>query len=275
MIMDGRKIRAEILADIKAKIKEKKLKLTLVDILIGNDEASEIYVRNKQKYCEEVGIIFKLERLASSVTKDKVEELITKLNANSKVTGIILQSPIPNHLPYNELSNRILPSKDVDGFTYLNVYHNYLNERGLLPCTVAGIIKLLDYYNIPIAGSDIVIVGRGNIVGKPLSIALSNRDATVTICHSKTKNLPEKCQQADILISATGHANLITADYIKKEATVIDVGISRINNKIVGDVDYANVASKCRYITPVPGGVGPMTIAMLIENVYKAGEKNG
>ena len=216
-----------------------------------------------------MGIDFEVIRLEENTLESDVISLLDKLNNDHKVNGILIQSPIPEHLNYNKLTNLINYNKDVDGFGNNNVYYNYLNEEKMLPCTVKGIISLLAYYNIALDGSHVVIVGRGNIVGKPLFNALLNRNATVTVCHTHTKDLKSITKTADILISATGVAHLIKEDFVKDGAVVIDVGIARINGKICGDVDFEGVSKKAAYITPVPGGVGPMTVAMLLENVYE------
>lgn len=271
-ILDGNLLKIKVLDDIKEKIKSNDLKLCLAIILIGNDPASEIYVKNKEKACIYTGIMCKKYLLNEDISEDEVLLLIDKLNKDDSITGIILQSPVPNHIDFDKCSSAILPYKDVDGFTRDNIYNLYLNKDGLIPCTVKGIIRILDEYKISINGAHAVIVGRGNIVGKPLSLALLNRNATVTVCHSKTKNLKDICKSADILISAVGKANLITGDMVKDGAVVIDVGISRVNDKIVGDVNFAEVKDKCSYITPVPGGVGPMTVAMIMENLIIANE---
>jgi methylenetetrahydrofolate dehydrogenase (NADP+) / methenyltetrahydrofolate cyclohydrolase len=268
VILDGKKVSEEILDDIKNKIVERELKLSLAVIYLGNNEASEIYIRNKEKACNKCHIGFKLYHMEKPLESDVIK-LINELNEDNNVNGIILQSPIPDYLDYNKLSNLISEKKDIDGFNKNNVYHNYLKEKCILPCTVKGIIRLLDYYHVNLDGANVVIVGRGEIVGKPLIMSLLNRNATVTICHTHTKNLKNICNLADILISATGVSHLIKNDYVKDGATVIDVGISRVNGKLSGDVDFDNVKDKCKYITPVPGGVGPMTVAMIIENIYE------
>ena len=206
-------------------------------------------------------------------TKEKeVIDLIEKLNDAPDITGIILQSPVPKQIDFAKVSGMINPLKDIDGFTKDNLYKLMHNEDGLFPCTSKGIIKLLKYYNIKIASKDVCVIGRGDIVGKPLIFELLNNNATVSICHSQTKNLKKYTKNADIIISAVGHPKLITSDMIKDDAILIDVGISVIEGKIVGDIDFCGVKDKCLYITPNPGGVGPMTIAMIIENLVKAYE---
>lgn len=274
MLLDGKRLRDELLVKYEKQIKENNLKIKLAIIEVGENDASKIYIKNKVKYCSLVGITAEVYHLDESATEEDLLTLIDKLNNDEEVTGIILQSPIPKHLDFDMCSNKIASCKDVDGFTKNNVYKLYLNRKCIMPCTIKGIIKLLEYYKVPIEGAHVVIVGRGNIVGKPLAIALENKNATVTLCHSKTKNLKDITSNADILISATGIPNLITKDMVNKNTCLVDVGISRIDGKIVGDIDKEayEVAS---YITPNPGGVGPMTVAMIIDNLIemKEGER--
>ena len=272
ILMDGRGLRDKILDEIKENIENNNLQLKLAIILVGDDEASKIYIKNKEKACEYVGIMCDKYLLDSNTSEEEVINLISKLNDDKDVTGIILQSPVPNHIDFDKCASTILYYKDVDGFTRDNIYNLYMNKKGLVPCTVKGIIRLLDEYEIGIEGKHVVIVGRGNIVGKPLSHALLNRNATVSICHSKTSNLEDICKSADILVSAVGKPNLIIKEMIKDNAVVIDVGISRVNGKVVGDTDFDNIKDKCSYITPVPGGVGPMTVAMIMDNLLMAKE---
>lgn len=274
MLLDGKKLRDELLIEYKDKIESENLKIKLAIIEIGENDASKIYIRNKVKYCNQVGIKTEIYSLDANVCETELIKLINKLNADSKVTGIILQSPIPKHLDFNKCSSLIVSNKDVDGFTLSNVYNLYLNRKGILPCTVKGIIKLLDHYKIPIEGASVVIIGRGNIVGKPLALAMNNRNATVTLCHSKTKNLEKYTKEADILVVAAGVPNLIKKDMVKRDSILVDVGISRVNGKIVGDIDK-EVYDIVSYVTPNPGGVGPMTVAMIIDNLIemKEGER--
>lgn len=273
MILDGKFVRDKILNDLQEKIATNNLKITLAILLVGDNEASKIYIKNKEKYCKLVGINVLKYVFNETATEDDVIEVINDLNADDGITGIILQSPVPEGIDFDKCSNLIDSKKDVDGFTAYNIYNLYLGKETILPCTVKGIIKLLEYYEIPISGADVVIVGRGNIVGHPLSLALENLDATVTLAHSKTKNLKEITKQADILISATGVKHLITKDMVKKGAAVIDVGVTRDNGKIYGDVDFENVKDVAGYITPNPGGVGPMTVAMIIDNLVSMKER--
>lgn len=274
MLLDGKKLRDELLIKYKEEIKNKNLKIKLAIIEVGENDASKIYIKNKIKYCGEVGIETKVYNLDNDTNENELIDLINKLNNDKNVTGIILQSPIPTHLDFDKCSSLIDSNKDVDGFTLTNVYNLYLNKKSILPCTVKGIIKLLEHYNIPIEGANVVIVGRGNIVGKPLALALENRNATVTLCHSKTKNLINYTKQADILVAAAGSPNLIKKDMIKKTSVLIDVGVNRIDGKIVGDIDK-DVYDIVSYVTPNPGGVGPMTVAMIIDNLIemKEGER--
>lgn len=271
-IMDGKMLRDKILDEVKDKIEKNNLKLKLAIILVGDNEASKIYVRNKEKACDFVGIKCDKYLLDNDTTEDEVISLIDRLNNDDEVTGIILQSPVPSHIDFDKCAGTIKYYKDVDGFTRDNIYNLYMNKKGLIPCTVKGIIRLLDEYKIEIEGKHVVIVGRGNIVGKPLSHAMMNRNATVTVCHSKTTSLDEICRTADILVSAVGMANLITKEMVKDGAVVIDVGISRVDNKVVGDTNFDEIKDKCLFITPVPGGVGPMTVAMIMENLLIAKE---
>lgn len=269
MILDGKKLREELLANYKNIIEKENLKIKLAIIQVGDNEASNIYVKNKEKYCNMVGIKTDIYKLSSDTKEEELINLIDKLNKIKEVTGIILQSPVPKYIDYDKCSKTILSSKDVDGFTKENIYKLYMNEDTIMPATVKGIIVLLKKYNINIDGSNVVIIGRGNIVGKPLSLALTNENATVSLLHSHTKDITKYTKEADIIISACGTPNIITSDMIKDNSVVIDVGVNRINGKIVGDVDFESVSKKASYITPNPGGVGPMTIAMIIDNLIK------
>lgn len=269
IILDGKKYRDELLEQYKNIISLNNYVINLHIILIGNNPASEVYVRNKEKYSSKVGIKATIHRLDESISEEEVLKLINILNRDSSVTGIMLQSPVPEHIDFDKCISTIDYKKDVDGLTPHNTFQLYQNKANILPCTVKGIIKLLDHYNIGLSGKRVVIVGRSKIVGKPLAIALTNRDATVTVCHSKTENLSDITKEADILISATGCANLITKDMVKPGFIGIDVGISRIGDKICGDFNYDEVKEASTFITPVPGGVGPMTIAMIIDNLIE------
>lgn len=274
MVLDGKKLRDELLVQYKEKIKEEKLNITLAIILVGNNEASKLYIKNKEKYCTEVGIKVDKYLLDEDTSEEVLINLIKDLNEDEKITGIILQSPVPNGIDFDKCSGMILPSKDVDGFTKDNVYNLYLNKKSILPCTVKGIIKLLEYYNIEINGKNVAIIGRGNIVGKPLAMALENRNATVSLLHSKTKDLKMFTKDADIVVVACGIPKLLKKEMIKEGSVVIDVGISRVDGKIVGDIDFDNIKDIALFVTPNPGGIGPMTIAMIIDNLIEMGEVN-
>ena len=273
-IIDGKELAKKIRASLKIEceeLKQKNIKSKLAVIMVGDDPASKVYVRNKSRACEDVGIEYEEYLLDSKITQKELIELIEKLNNDKTVNGILLQSPIPSNLDINEAFRTISSEKDVDGFNPVNVGKLVLNQDTFVSCTPYGIMKMFEEYDIDLTGKNVVILGRSNIVGKPLIHCCLNKNATVTSCHSKTQNLAQKAKEADILISAIGKANFVTADMVKDGAVVIDVGINRLNNgKITGDVDFESVKEKVSYITPVPGGVGPMTIAMLMNNVIKA-----
>ncbi len=267
VLLDGKKVSNELLINFKEKIDKLNKKIGFAVIWIGNDEASSIYVRNKLKKCEELGVDGHLYHLDENVKEEEVITLIDKLNNDVNINGILLQSPVPNHIDIVKCFNRINPLKDIDGFSNVSVGNLCLGKPFHVSCTPKGIIKLLDYYKIPLEGKNVCLINRSNIVGKPLFHLLISRDATVTMCHSKTRNLKEITKNADIVISAVGKPNFITEDMVKDEVIVIDVGISRIDGHVKGDVDFENVSKKASYITPVPGGVGPMTIAMIFDNL--------
>ena len=276
-IIDGKELAKHIREELKEEVKELKnaeIHPKLAVIMVGDDPASKVYVRNKSKACEDVGIEYEEHLLSSKTTREELLELIEKLNNDETVHGILVQSPLPEGLDANEAFRTILPKKDVDGFHPVNVGKLSLNQDCFVSCTPYGIIKMLEAYNVPIEGANAVIIGRSNIVGKPLAQCLLNKNATVTICHSKTKNLKEITKKADILIAAIGKPKFVTEDMVKENATVIDVGINRNEEgKLVGDTDFENIKEKVSFITPVPGGVGPMTIAMLMYNVVKAAKQ--
>ena len=239
--------------------------------MVGNNSASQIYVRNKRRACDEVGIEFEEYLLPTTTEQSELLNLIDKLNKQEDINGILLQSPIPDGLDINEAFRKISPEKDVDGFHPVNVGKLVLGQDTFVSCTPYGIMRMFEAYNIDLEGKNAVVIGRSNIVGKPMSHCLLNKNATVTICHSRTKNLAEITKRADILVAAIGKAEFVKADMVKEGAVVIDVGINRTEEgKLKGDVDFENVSKKASYITPVPGGVGPMTIAMLMNNVVKA-----
>ena len=276
-IIDGKAFAQKIRSNLKIEcedLKKQGIIPKLAVILVGDDGASKVYVRNKSKACEDVGIEFEEYLLDSNTTQEKLIDLINVLNYKKDIHGILLQSPIPSHLDINEAFRTILPEKDVDGFNPLNVGKLTLNQDTFVSCTPYGIMKMFEEYDIDLSGKNVTIIGRSNIVGKPLIQCCLNKDATVTICHSKTKDLKEHTRNADIVIAAVGKAKFITEDMIKDGAVIIDVGINRLDNgKLVGDVDFENIEKKASYITPVPGGVGPMTIAMLMNNVIKAAKQ--
>lgn len=274
IIIDGKELAKKIRANLKIEceeLKKKNINSKLAVIMVWEDPASKVYVRNKSKACEDVGIEYEEYLLDVNTTQKELIELIEKLNNDKTINGILLQSPIPSNLDINEAFRTISPEKDVDGFNPLNVGKLVLNQDTFVSCTPYGIMKMFEEYDIDLTGKNVVILGRSNIVGKPLIHCCLNKNATVTSCHSKTQNIAQKAKEADVLISAIGKANFVTADMVKDGAVVIDVGINRLDNgKITGDVDFESVKEKASYITPVPGGVGPMTIAMLMNNVIKA-----
>ncbi|MCM1038523.1 MAG: bifunctional methylenetetrahydrofolate dehydrogenase/methenyltetrahydrofolate cyclohydrolase FolD [Ruminococcus sp.] len=273
-IIDGKKISAQIKEELKEKVcalKEKGISLCLAVIQVGDDPASSVYVGNKKKACAYIGVDSLSYELPENTTQEKLLELIGELNARKDVNGILVQLPVPEHIDENAVIRAIDPAKDVDGFHPQSVGALCIGQRGFVSCTPAGIIQLLKRSGIEIAGKECVVIGRSNIVGKPMALLLLRENGTVTITHSKTKNLQEVTRRADILIAAVGKPRMITKEYVKEGAVVIDVGIHRNeNNKLCGDVDYESVAPICSAITPVPGGVGPMTIAMLMLNLVES-----
>ena len=274
IIIDGKLVAQEVKAKVSKKVKELQengITPGLAVIIIGNNQASRIYVNNKKKACAEVSIYSKECALPDTTSQKELIELISKLNNDDSINGILVQLPLPNHINEKAVIEAIDPLKDVDAFHEINVGKIMIGEYDLLPCTPAGIIELLNSQNIEIEGKHCVVVGRSNIVGKPMAMLLLHRNGTVTICHSKTKNLKKICKNADILIAAVGKAKFITSDMVKKGAVVIDVGMNKDeNSKLCGDVDFDNVKKIASYITPVPGGVGPMSIAMLMKNTVTA-----
>lgn len=272
--IDGKAVAAGIREELKIEASRIKAEtgddVCLAVVLVGDNPASHVYVRLKEKACKEAGLVSIQHTLPKDITMKELLGLIDRLNEDPKVNGILVQLPLPNHLDENKVLDRIHIDKDVDGFHPLNVGLLSQKLAKLAPCTPAGCIELLDRYHIPIEGSHAVVVGRSNIVGKPVAVMLLHRNATVSICHSRSKNLKEIASQADILVAAIGKPKFITRDMVKEGAAIIDVGTTKVDNAIVGDVDYDNVYDKAGYITPVPGGVGPMTIAMLLENTMTA-----
>lgn len=272
--MNGKELAKEIRGNLKIEVTELKKQgiiPKLAVIMVGDDKASQVYVRNKSKACDEIGIEYEEYLKDASITQEDLLNLIDELNAREDISGILLQSPIPKHLDIREAFNRIDYKKDVDGFNPVNVGKLVIGQDSFISCTPYGVIKMLENYNIPIEGKNVVIIGRSNIVGKPLMQCLLKKNATVTICHSKTKNISEITKKADILVAALGKAKFVTKEMVKDGAVVIDVGINRDESgKLVGDVDFEEAEKIASFITPVPGGVGPMTIAMLMSNVVKA-----
>lgn len=277
VIIDGKELAKKIRANLRVEcndLKQKGINVKLAVIMIGNDSASKIYVRNKSRACEDVGIEYEEHLIDMKISQNELIGLIEKLNKDKTINGILLQSPIPSNLDINEAFRTITPEKDVDGFCPVNVGKLVLNQDTFVSCTPYGIMKIFDEYNIDLSGKNVVILGRSNIVGKPLIHCCLNKNATVTTCHSKTKNIKDITKTADILISAIGKAKFVTSEMVKQNVVVIDVGINRLEDgKIVGDVDFDSVKEKASYITPVPGGVGPMTISMLMNNVIKAAKR--
>ena len=273
-IIDGKIISQSVKDRVKNEIsllKEKGITVCLAVIIVGDDPASRIYVNNKKKACEYTGIKSVEYALDGSTTQQELKELIKKLNEDDSVTGILCQLPLPGHINPKKIIETISPKKDVDAFHPVNVGRLMVGDARFLPCTPAGVLEMLDYHNIDVAGKKCVVVGRSNIVGKPMAMLMLQRNATVTVCHSKTENLPSFTREADILISAVGKSGLITADMVKDGAVVIDVAMNRNDEqKLCGDVDFENVSKKASYITPVPGGVGPMTISTLMKNTLTA-----
>lgn len=273
-IIDGKAVSAAVRAKIAeetAELKKQGVVPGLAVVIVGDDPASRVYVNNKKKACAEVGFLSEEYALPAETTQEELLELVEKLNHRDDINGILVQLPLPKHLDEKAVIEAISPAKDVDAFHPSNVGRIMIGDYHFLPCTPAGVMELIDSCGIEICGKRAVVVGRSNIVGKPMSMLLLHRHATVTICHSRTKDLPAVCKEADILVAAVGRAKMITADYVKEGAVVIDVGMNRDeNNKLCGDVDFASVEPVAGAITPVPGGVGPMTIAMLMRNTLTA-----
>ena len=278
-LIDGKKLAREMRIKIKQDVDEYRQQtgkeIGLAVVLVGEDPASQVYVRNKIKACEEVGIKSYAYYLDAGTAQARVEELIKSLAVDNKINGILVQLPLPGHLDSKKILELIPYAKDVDGFSAENIGRLCMNEPCLVACTPNGVMKMFESEGISLSGKDAVVIGRSNIVGKPMAMLLTNANATVTLCHSKTADLKEKCLSADIVVAAMGKAKFITADMIKQGAVVIDVGMNRDENgKLCGDVDFENVKEKCSYITPVPGGVGPMTITMLMYNTYLSAKRS-
>ena len=269
-ILDGKKLRDKKIAFLQEKILDLKEQLGLVVIQVGDDEASSVYVKQKEKLAKALGYYFIHKKFSKETSTEDLINYINYLNNLDNIDGIIVQMPLPKHIDSSLVQNSISPYKDVDGLTYINHGKLLHNEESLYPCTPKGIIDLLDEYQIPIDSTNAVIIGRSILVGKPLSLMLTNRNATVTLLHSKSKNIEYYTKNADILIAAVGKKHFVKENMVKENSTIIDVGINRDNGKLYGDVDYDNIYSKVDYITPVPGGVGPMTVYELMNNVYVA-----
>lgn len=271
--MDGKmvsaKVRGSILEEVNG-LKEKGVRPGLAVIIVGEDPASKVYVRNKERACEECGFYSEKYALPEETTQEELLGLIDELNHNPHIDGILCQLPVPKHIDEQAIIDAISPEKDVDAFHPINVGKIMVGNFDFLPCTPAGVMQLLEEYGIDPNGKNCVVIGRSNIVGKPMAMLLLHKNGTVTICHSRTKNLKEVCAQADILVAAVGKADFVTADMVKEGAVVIDVGMNRKDGKLCGDVAFDEVNEKASYLTPVPGGVGPMTITMLMKNTLKA-----
>ena len=277
-IIDGKAVSAAVkqeVAEETARLKEEKgLKIGLAVVIVGNNPASRVYVNNKKKACETVGFQSFEYALDENTTQEQLLDLITVLNRDDRVNGILVQLPLPAHIDEKKVIDAISPDKDVDAFHPINVGKIMIGEYAFLPCTPAGVMRLIESTGTEISGKQCVVIGRSNIVGKPMAMMLLHKSGTVTICHSKTQNLKEICLGADILVVAVGKANFVTGDMIKEGAVVIDVGMNRLENgKLCGDVEFESAEKKASYITPVPGGVGPMTIAMLMKNTLTAAKQ--
>ena len=275
-IIDGKLVSAAVKERVAAEVKalnQKGISVCLAVILVGSDPASQIYVANKKKACEQLEIISKEYLLPETTTQDELISLVKELNADKTVNGILCQLPLPKGLDEKVVIEAIDPNKDVDAFHPVNVGRIMIGDYDFLPCTPAGVMEMLAYYNIDVCGKECVVIGRSNIVGKPMGMLLLHKNGTVTIAHSRTKNLSEVTRRADILVAAVGKAKFVTADMVKDGAVVIDVGMNRADGKLCGDVDFDAVSEKASYITPVPGGVGPMTIATLMQNTLTAAKR--
>ena len=278
-IIDGKEIAREVRAEVKARAHAFREAYgetpALAVVLVGEDPASQIYVRNKERACQELSLHSETIRLSADTTQAALEAQIDRLNADPRIHGILVQLPLPAGLDEEAALARILPEKDVDGFHAVNAGKLMTGAEGVIPCTPKGILYMLKASGVPLAGKEAVVIGRSNIVGKPVAMLLLRENCTVTICHSRTENLPAVTRRGDILIAAVGKAGFVTADMVKPGAAVVDVGINRVDGKVVGDVDFAAVSQVAGWISPVPGGVGKMTIGMLMENTIAAAEKRG
>ncbi len=277
-ILDGRKVSDSLLEKVKVEVEELKSKginPKLTVVVVGDNEASKVYVGNKVKACEKVGVISEKLQFPAEISQEELLKKIDELNKDKSVSGFIVQAPLPEHIDMNIVVKAIDPYKDVDGFHAYNLGKMIIDKdfEDLAPCTPKGITRILEFYRIDVSGMDAVVIGRSNVVGKPMSVMLTNRGATVTTCHSKTRDLKKYTLGADLIVAAVGKANFLTADMVKEGVIVIDVGINRVDGKLVGDVDFAEVEKKASAITPVPGGVGPMTVAVLLANTVTAARK--
>jgi methylenetetrahydrofolate dehydrogenase (NADP+)/methenyltetrahydrofolate cyclohydrolase len=277
-ILDGRKVSDSLLEKVKVEVEELKSKginPKLTVVVVGDNEASKVYVGNKVKACEKVGVISEKLQFPAEISQEELLKKIDELNKDKSVSGFIVQAPLPEHIDMNIVVKAIDPYKDVDGFHAYNLGKMIIDKdfEDLAPCTPKGITRILEFYGIDVSGMDAVVIGRSNVVGKPMSVMLTNRGATVTTCHSKTRDLKKYTLGADLIVAAVGKANFLTADMVKEGVIVIDVGINRVDGKLVGDVDFAEVEKKASAITPVPGGVGPMTVAVLLANTVTAARK--
>ena len=274
VLIDGKKVSGQIRNRLAEEVQELKKKTGktpgLATVLVGDDPASAVYVRNKNKICGELGFQSFEQKLSADTSEEQLLQLVGELNSNKDIHGILVQLPLPDQIDSEKILQAIDPKKDVDGFHPVNVGKLVVGNALLTPCTPTGIIELLDHYDIEISGKHAVIIGRSNIVGKPVSMLLLQRNATITICHSRTQDLEEVTRSADIIVAAVGRANFVTEEMVSEGTVVIDVGINRVDGKLTGDVDFETVSKKASHITPVPGGVGPMTIALLMENTLKA-----
>lgn len=275
-IISGKELAASIRQDLKKRVvdfeKRRGFRPGLAVVLVGDDPASHVYVNNKEKACQEIGLLSEVRRLPAETTEEELLALVEEYNNRKDIHGLLVQFPLPDHLSQEKVLAAISPKKDVDGLTVQNSGALLSGLPGLVSCTPKGVIALIKSAGVPLAGKKAVVLGRSNLVGKPVSVLLLNENATVTICHSKTQNLPEICREADILVAAIGRPEFVTGDFIKPGAIVIDVGTSRVDGKLKGDVKFDEAVEKAAYITPVPGGVGPMTITMLLENTIEAAE---
>ena len=270
-LIDGKAVSQAVKERVRDEIAREGLKIGLAVVIVGNDQASRVYVNNKKKACEFCGITSYEYALPEETTEEQLLELVDTLNKDGKVNGILVQLPLPKHIDEKKIIEHISPMKDVDAFHAVNVGRIMIGDYAFLPCTPAGVMELIHSTGTEVSGKECVVIGRSNIVGKPMAMLLLHENGTVTVCHSRTKDLAEVCRRADILVSAVGRAGFVTADMVKDGAIVIDVGMNRnAEGKLCGDVDFDGVAPKCGFITPVPGGVGPMTIAMLMENTLRA-----